>query len=256
MYVDNFLVIGSSAEEVQQQGSSIRKSLEAAGYPVHETVECDSELDFIGLHLDGSAHEVRLGWRRIWRMRLAIRFLLERGKCSGLQLERVIGHLTWAAMLRRESLSVLSSCYSFSRQLQSGTARLWPTVRRELRQFAALLPLLCAEIGLPWDSTAYCSDSSDTGYAVLSRDVGVSTCSTWGRLNERWRFDYEDAVKARSHALGDPTLIDPVSLRPFDTEPFDKPDTFDEIHKDHLDESDWKLLISKAWTRKEDILKT
>eukprot|EP00972_Heterocapsa_arctica_P017805 2630365-Heterocapsa_arctica.AAC.1 len=72
---------------------------------------------------------------------------------------------------------------------------------------------MCAQTSLLWDPTVLVSDSSEVGFGVLERNVGSECAGRWGRVSERWRFDHEDATRAREHALADPLSIDPATLR-------------------------------------------
>ena len=167
---------------------------------------------------------------------------------SGEDLEKVLGHITWACLLRRESLSVFGACYSFAKRCGKRRAAVWPSVYRELRQTSFILPLMCAQASLPWDDVVLASDSSDSGYGVLERTVGAATAGRWGRVSERWRFDFEEATKARAHALSDPLNIDVESLR---IQPGAIPELpasgFDEIGRDLLSRCDWRLIMHGSW---------
>ena len=54
----------------------------------------------------------------------------------------VLGHVTWACLLRREALAFLSSCYAFVEAAKGEVMPLWDSVRRELWQIRCHLPLL------------------------------------------------------------------------------------------------------------------
>ena len=101
VYVDNFCVISDSKAASSLCASKIRSQLESANLPTHENVDGEVELDFVGLHFDGNEHCVRLSWHRVWRLRLGLQHVLPLGRISGHQLERLIGHCTWAGPLRR-----------------------------------------------------------------------------------------------------------------------------------------------------------
>ena len=149
---------------------------------------------------------------RTWRLRLGIQHLLRVRQCSGQQLERILGHITWACLLRPETQAIISSCYVFIRPSYSKVAFMWGSVLRELRQVSALLPLMHADIGAEWDERVIVSDASDYGYGVLERDLPVSKVSEWGRTAEHWRYMLEDSTKARAIALADPTTVGPSTL--------------------------------------------
>ena len=68
-----------------------------------------------------------MSWARVWRIRLAILHLLDKGVASGHDVQIIVGHITWAMLLRREALAILSAVYAFAR-LGSDPIRLWATV--------------------------------------------------------------------------------------------------------------------------------
>ena len=48
-------------------------------------------------------------------LRLALHEIVRRGRASGRDIERLVGHATFVALLRREVLSVFASVYTFAR---------------------------------------------------------------------------------------------------------------------------------------------
>ena len=161
IYVDNYCVISGDREVACNHAAQIRYSLIGARLPVHEIVEGAGELDFVGLHLDGEQHEVRMSWRRVWRLRLALDYLIQHRRCSEQNLEKILGHCTWSALLRRESLCIFGAVYKFARLVGERKALLWPSVLRELRQFSSLIPLLISQLWIPWSPQVYVTDASD-----------------------------------------------------------------------------------------------
>eukprot|EP00959_Pyramimonas_sp_CCMP1952_P232864 4866710-Pyramimonas_sp.AAC.1 len=62
-----------------------------------------------------------------------LRLLEAKGrKVTGLEVERVLGQVVAACMLRRESLATLSACYTFAETSGLKRQPLWPSARREL----------------------------------------------------------------------------------------------------------------------------
>ena len=98
---------------------------------------------------------------RLWRCRLGVRELLRRGRASGQQLERLIGHMTFVSLCRRESLSVLGDCYTFIKRNFTRSTNLWKSVRKELWQWDGLAPLIRVNMKLVWGDTIYAVDASD-----------------------------------------------------------------------------------------------
>lgn len=128
--------------------------------------------------------------------------LLSIGHCSGRVMEKIIGHLTWALLLKRPALSLLGSVYGFARVCRNFDAPLWGSVREELSRAIDILPLVTAELG-KWSSTVTASDSSGFAIGVCRRDLDPARVGSIGRECEKWRYDFESAARARSHALSE-----------------------------------------------------
>ncbi|CAE8644665.1 unnamed protein product [Polarella glacialis] len=192
-YVDNFAVLGHDRLQVQHQCNQIAKVLRSCGLTVYEEESASSLCDFVGLRFDGKLGTVRIKPDRIRKIRSAIQELLLRNQCSGAQLEGLIGHATWAILMRREGLALLNHSYAFIAAHSEQQVRLWPAVRRELRQVAALCVGVIA------------SDSSPYGAGVCQRRLNPDFIKVHGRQSEKWRYKFEDAMRAREHtfATGD-----------------------------------------------------
>ncbi len=67
------------------------------------------------------------------------------------------------------------------------------SVRRELRWFSSLLPLMYSDWSRPWAPGVYCTDSSERGFGVMKREIDPVLVGAWGRQSEKWRFEHEDA---------------------------------------------------------------
>ena len=263
VYVDNHLVMGESRERVVAGSMAIAADLNAVDLDTHEAFE-DCECDFVGLHFDGrpGRHRVRLKWDRVWRIRLAIMYILDCDFASGKDIQVVVGHITWAMLLRREALAILNAVYAFAR-LGDEKVKLWGTVRCELRQVADLLPLFFCDTSLGWADKVMCSDSCDSGFGVLKRKVDVDTVAAWGRQSEKFRYLFEDSVGAREHALQDDpeyrqddeqTYYDTAASRSDDSGFFTK---FSEIDKAELSNDLWTHVYSAPWrVHGEDITYT
>eukprot|EP00972_Heterocapsa_arctica_P005489 810842-Heterocapsa_arctica.AAC.1 len=53
-----------------------------------------------------------------------------------------------------------------------------------------------------WDPTVIASDSSSYGIGICAKSIGSDMSGNYGRVSEKWRFMCEDAIHARSRALG------------------------------------------------------
>ena len=115
-YVDNFLVLGHTPQEVSQEASRLEEALNAKGLLVHEVFGPSTSATFAGLEFDGSSRTARVSMKRIWKLRFALDFVLNCRCVSGSAVEAIVGHLTWAALARRETLCAFDHVYAFIRE--------------------------------------------------------------------------------------------------------------------------------------------
>ena len=133
-YVDNYGVLATSLEVATAGAEAVRRVMELKGVRVHPTVASDVEADFIGLRFNLRELSVGLRPSRSFRLRAAIRELIRRGHCSPALLEIIMGHCTWAALLRREALSVFDAsrpyclCFQLSSLLLGTRGSRHPTL--------------------------------------------------------------------------------------------------------------------------------
>ena len=262
--------------------------LEAQGLVVHEEEAASSKSEFVGLSIDGDRGIISIKTSRLFRLREAIHELLRRNHSSGVLLEVLLGHITWALLLRRELLCVLDSCYAFiakhgrDNTCSSGRLDLGERQARAIHQVAPLLPLCHARICAPWHSSVTASDSSMEGAGVCTRDLPVSLVRRFCKTSECWRFGFEDAVRAQAHAFGQSACLDVErALLLLDRPPFSDlglsipdgethddctevpapPDIrsalyLEEIPHAVLEPDFWKVVVSFRWRETENILHT
>ncbi len=51
---------------------------------------------------------IRLRNKKMWRLRGGLEEAIRRGNLSGMQMERLVGHITWAALIFRPALALVS----------------------------------------------------------------------------------------------------------------------------------------------------
>jgi hypothetical protein len=89
-------------------------------------------------------------------------------RVSGARLSRVVGAWTWAMLVRRPTLSAMTHTYAYVRRNQFRRARLWASVKRELRVLIGLAPLLFTDLGAPDADPIVATDASDSGFGVVA----------------------------------------------------------------------------------------
>ena len=161
------------------------------GLDTHEDVMCQAGCDLVGLCIS-PAGRVTVSPKRRWRLHLAIGELLARSRCRGGVVEVLLGHFTFQALLRRETLSVFRAAYTFARRYRERSMRLWPAVCREMRWARSLL--MCMEVDLTksWSPCVYAVDASEWGAGICRAGLGDEVASRLGAFSERWRFKKGD----------------------------------------------------------------
>ena len=172
-YVDNLRVFGRNKKEVEDRFWAAVDGLRQAGLTVHEIEIGDSHAKMLGWEVSTSSR-LRPTPQRIWRIRVAIREILRRGRASGQQLERLLGHMTFVSLCRREGLSVLGEIYTFCKRHYQVVTPLWKSVRSELYKWDAISPLLFCDLSSPWSDTLLAVDASEWGLGVTSSVATLS----------------------------------------------------------------------------------
>ena len=169
-YVDNLHVLGTDKTEVEKKFWDAVRGLREAGLTVHEIEFSESTVTMLGWQIEEKG-VLRPTYKRIWRIRIAIRELLSRGRMTGQQLERLIGHMTFVSLCRREALAVLGEVYTFIRRHYLECVPIWKTVRKELMKFDGLCPLIFNNMRSGWSNAVYAVDASEWGLGVVRSDV-------------------------------------------------------------------------------------
>ena len=128
-YVGNLHVLGTNKTEVETKFWDAVCGLREAGLTVHEIEFSEAAVTMLGWQTEERG-VLQPTYKRIWRIRLAIRQLLSRGRRAGQQLERLVGQVT--------SVS-LAEVYTFIRRHYMP---IWKAVRKKLMKFDGLCPLI------------------------------------------------------------------------------------------------------------------
>ena len=169
-YVDNVVGYSQSAAPAAEAASAVHAAFEGLGLPTHG-VETSAGGSSLGWQFSEEAPQVSVSPRRIWRLRLGIKELIRRGSCSGRELEAIIGHFTFCALLRRELLACLSASYLFIQRAGEHRQVIWDAVVRELRWCIALLPFCERNLAAPWLGRTVATDASPWGRGVVESRI-------------------------------------------------------------------------------------
>ena len=123
------------------------------------------------------------------------------GKANGEMLEVLVGHCTYAALVRRPVLSVFHGVYRFIQAERGKQVVLWPSVVEELQVFRGLMPILSSDWWRRWNPLVSASDASTNGFGVSTSMWTLEEVRQAGRTGKRERFRDCRAVSARVHAM-------------------------------------------------------
>ena len=138
IYVDNVGVLSTSEDRVRRGLEEASHRLDAAGLETHEHEISSSEAVALGCWLDGRRGLTRMTLERFLRLRRGLDFVLHCRRLPGTVWRILAGHMTWAALLRRDLLCTFSALYPFIEKHLSVAAPLWPSARREVEFFRGL----------------------------------------------------------------------------------------------------------------------
>ena len=265
VYVDNIAVFGRDREEVDRVMGKIICELNRCKLLTHEHTPADTQCELLGMFVDGEKKEIRMTSKRFWRIRWGLEWMLRKGKVRGRLLEKIIGHVTFAALLNRNALSVTHTVYKFIRKHYDSPALLWYTVRRELETLLGLLPTLRTSFVRAWDGEVYAADACESGFGVVTSHWPPTLVASIGRINERSRFRMQKGGKsAREHAARSAQSCFGDTLKHHDTVwsaevPQHCPDDwsvapdFPEIPRAKIEDTSWSVVCSRHYRYSEAI---
>ena len=195
VYVDNFASMSTDPAVARDNCARVVAETHARGLTTHEHDD-GAACDLLGVSFCEGNLIVPKGGRR-WVLYFAITHALTRNRLTSRELNVIVGHFTFLALLRREMLSVMSAVYSFIAKGYAHPSRLWPAVRRELTWMRALLCALEVRTSKPWASQSMMFDASPWGAGVMRATVDSRIAADSGRFSERWRFKSAEPLSLR-----------------------------------------------------------
>ena len=205
VYVDNLIVAAEKQESVASVVTGVQRELESRGLMTHEAELGSFDYRALGFAIGGDPAETRLTRRKWWMLYHSLRAICDLDYVTSKMVEVLVGHITIAALLRRELLSALRSCYDYIAKGYTGRARLWSSVKHELLMIRGLLILLYSDNTAGWSTTVEATDACESGYAVVRTEWSEQEVREAGSTLERWRYKHlEEAggpLGARSLAL-------------------------------------------------------
>eukprot|EP00438_Fugacium_kawagutii_P013923 Skav213475 [mRNA] locus=scaffold565:39265:42440:+ [translate_table: standard] len=200
-YVDNLVVIGADAAQVDTSFKNAVGALRNAGLQVHEVELGNDGAQVLGWDISSDA-VLKPTRKRFWKIRMSIRYMLRRGRASAKQVEKLLGHCCFLSLARRESLSIFGQAYNFVRRYSYSTDEfpLWASVRKEFDIWDGILPLIFRNLKAEWSEKVYAVDASEWGLGCTIAHMPLDDVKQFGRVCERWRFKDPVASRARAAA--------------------------------------------------------
>ncbi|CAK0839763.1 unnamed protein product, partial [Prorocentrum cordatum] len=212
-YVDNFVSIGYDAEAVRSAVTRVMTELKRRGLVVtreEHLGDSEGEHAVLGWSIT-AAGRLSASASRLWRVRLAVRGLLRRGRASGRDLERVLGHIILVALVRREGLSIFEASFRFVQKCYHQQVPLWSQVRQELMAWDGVAPLPWRDLRAQWSCSVGCVDASPWVLGACEADWDVGAVREVGRRSERWRYGRAERLPPRRRALAAECAADGVA---------------------------------------------
>jgi len=212
IYVDNIGVIGLVFDAVKGALLEVTEVFTRNHLDLHGTEVTDENVEMLGVLLDARQTCTRVLSRRAYRLRQGIAALLQRGRCSGAQLEVILGHCTFAALVRRGVLCCFSAVYRFVQSSYTKVTPLWESVVEELSAFSGLLILLVSDWSSPWNRVVCATDASETGYGCTQAWCDRAEVASIGSVRERDRYLLAEGRQARLSAFRDSVFTPKVEF--------------------------------------------
>ena len=184
VYVDDLIIIGPDKEAVAFEQQAYIKAAEAIDLPVKPSkvvLPSADGVDCLGIEFNGREHTVAPAADKVERLRIDTVRVIQRGRCTGRDLARLVGRWTWSMLVARPSLSVFNTVYRFIEDAGRKEFSLWHSVARELWAIARIAPLLVATLSSTWDPSVLAVDASLDGQGVVASSVASNLVESAAR---------------------------------------------------------------------------
>ena len=191
-YIDDLMLFGTNRDQlltIQQRYCDVMESVGLSPKrskvirPTCDIVTC------LGYDINGRTGDIGVNVIKLNNLVHATRSIINDGYCTGVAMSELIGRWVWSMLIRRPSLSILSSVYRFIEVAGRARFQVWPSVAHELDQLCNMVILLYSNCRAKWWDRIICSDASEIAQGVVSQRVNydiddfrcrsfVSTAST------------------------------------------------------------------------------
>jgi hypothetical protein len=184
-YVDNGNVACWDAVDAKIMHSSFVAILGSLGILFRTECSGLGRWDTIGLSFSAECRYLSSKPSRMWRIRGALLELYKQARSTPKVVEQLLGHVFFCLLPCRCLLSIPEELYKFAHGTCDVVQHFNRRALDELNVLAAILPFAGCDLGLPFSSTVFCSDSSLLGYALHYRLSDCSLVSALGSALEK-----------------------------------------------------------------------
>jgi hypothetical protein len=189
VYVDNIPIIGKTMDETRRAACRVEKAFHDLNIPLTWSSNDPSPVfETVGICLDFKQCIAYNKSRRLWRAFLAGRELLRRNVVSVKLLEIWLGHMTSIFMLAPHGLSCFFHIYKFVTLHRGKRAKMWKTVRAEIRLALGVMWLTRTSIKFNPIHQLDAGDSSSNAFALLTTWATTAELKDTCKWREAWRF--------------------------------------------------------------------
>jgi hypothetical protein len=198
LYLDDTTFFGTVKAEVDEAVTLYSQQAQTDGWPLKQE-KCSEAAEIaesLGYETHGRFGTIGVSPTKLHQLKLRTLSLISVGMASSSQLSSLIGSWTWAILIRRPLLAVLSASYRFIELDHTRPLTIWPSVKRELQTLCDLAPLMVGSLRTKGFDQVVATDASQFGTGVVAATVPVSKQQDW------WR----SALAARSPNSGETTV--------------------------------------------------
>ena len=147
-------------------------SLESAGFIVKDRQEVGDVEQFVGYVIRESPARIELPPQRALMIRESLYALADDNWVRTDILHTLVGVWIWAALLRRDALSIPQHIFRFLEQFPKQRVAWWKSARRECRAMGAVVPMLFADVGAPLQPLMWATDAQGADSEHIDGDLG------------------------------------------------------------------------------------
>ncbi len=163
LHVDDGLLIGPGASEVNEAMEGSAQSLRDLGFIVNDLNFSDALDRVVGYQVLRSPPGLCFPIQKGIKLQEAMLWLCSLQFVCVDAVHSLLGIWVYGALLRRDLLSAAAAVFQFVDKIQGKTTAWWPSARREFRTMAHLIPFMRVNLSLPAAPVVFASDAQGAG---------------------------------------------------------------------------------------------